>query len=68
VVLLLTIIPLFEKKNITGKSFIGDDLCTAVLYGLELYPHQLQELHAATEAMGDRLTRKVFDDFILKAK
>jgi glyoxylase-like metal-dependent hydrolase (beta-lactamase superfamily II) len=33
---------------------------------LELVPHQLQELHAATETMGDRLTRKVFDDFILQ--
>ena len=33
---------------------------------LELFPHHLLELHAAMEAMGDDLTRKVFDDFVLE--
>jgi hydroxyacylglutathione hydrolase len=35
-------------------------------HALELYPHHLLELHAAIGAMGDDLTRKVFDDFILQ--
>jgi hydroxyacylglutathione hydrolase len=35
-------------------------------HALELYPHHLLELHAATEAMGDDLVRKVFDDFVLE--
>ena len=32
-------------------------------HALELHPRHLLELHAATEAMGDDLMRKVFDDF-----
>lgn len=35
-------------------------------HALELLPHHLLELHAATEAMGDDLQRKIFDDFVLE--
>lgn len=35
-------------------------------HALELYPHHLLELHAALEAIGDDLTRKVFADFVLQ--
>jgi glyoxylase-like metal-dependent hydrolase (beta-lactamase superfamily II) len=55
-----------EMTRIKGLAYRSGTTYQPLEHVLELRPRHLAELHAALEAMGDELTHRVFDHFILE--